>query len=588
MTENDPNPTPANSNLRRYTEDKDRASAAQTLANLSPEETRQVLHKLQVHQIELEMQNEELRRTRVELEASRARYYDLYDLAPVGYVTLNASGLILEANLTAGGLLGLAKGVLLKQLLTRFIVPEDQDIYSRQRQQLFETGAPQVCELRLTHAGATPIWVQLEMTSTQDPATGSGQAADDAPVCRAVMSNITPRKQAEQVLRERVETHAYEQAKLLEISHTLAASLEFQPGVLLDQLRGLIGYTQAGIFTLEDSALIVVAMRGSQQLEQSRPFRVHLKGPEILAALFNAHQPICIADVWSDSPPAVSVRSLLEDGAAALLKGMRSWMWIPLAVKGRLLGGLGLAHEAQNYFHPHHADLALRAAYQAAIAIINAELYGHAQALAAMEERQRLAHSLHDAINQSLFSAGLIAEVLPRLWERDQAEARRSLEDLRRLIHGAQAEMRTLLVELRPSMLIDSNLSDLLRLLGSAFSGRTNIPVAINITGEQIPPSQVQVAFYRICQEALNNVAKHARASQVEINLIQEEAVTELRVHDDGQGFDPQQSFSGHSGLSMMREHAESVGALLSVTSQPDHGTALTLRWAQTPLREAI
>ena len=211
--------------------------------------------------------------------------------------------------------------------------------------------------------------------------------------------------------------------------------------------------------------------------KQSSPFRIHLQGPETLAALFNGHRPIRIADVWSDNPQAQFLRSLLDDGAAVLLEGMQSWMWVPLAVKGRIIGGVGVAHEKRNYFTAHHADLALSVANQAAITMVNAELYEHAQALAVLEERQRLARNLHDAVNQSLFSAGLIAEVLPRLWDRDQEEARRSLEDLRRLTRGAMAEMRALLAELRPSTLTDADLGDLLRLLGNAFTGRTNIPV---------------------------------------------------------------------------------------------------------------
>ncbi len=203
-------------------------------------------------------------------------------------------------------------------------------------------------------------------------------------------------------------------------------------------------------------------------------------------------------------------------------------MWVPLAVRGGLIGGLGVAETSKNYFTAHHADLALKVANQAAIAMNNAELYGHAQALAVLEERQRLARDLHDAVNQSLFSAGLIAEVLPRLWERDQAEARRSLEDLRRLTRGAQAEMRALLAELRPSTLTDSNLGDLLHLLGYAPSPAAPISRS-QLRHRGIHPSRrSQVAFYRVCQEALNNIAKHAKASQVEINLKQEGSCIEM------------------------------------------------------------
>ena len=116
------------------------------------------------------------------------------------------------------------------------------------------------------------------------------------------------------------------------------------------------------------------------------------------------------------------------------------------------------------------------------------DLYEKSRALAALQERQRLAQNLHDAVNQSLFSAGLIAEVLPRLWDRDQVEARQSLEDLRRLTRGALAEMRALLAELRPSVLTDSSLGDLLRQLANAFTGRTNIPVSVNIPGSMFSP----------------------------------------------------------------------------------------------------
>jgi signal transduction histidine kinase len=161
------------------------------------------------------------------------------------------------------------------------------------------------------------------------------------------------------------------------------------------------------------------------------------------------------------------------------------------------------------------------------------------------------------------------------------------LEDLRRLTRAAQAEMRALLAELRPSALTDTDLGDLLHLLGNALSGRINIPVTVKVAQEVNLPPEVQVAFYRVCQEALNNVAKHAKASQVEIDLQHEGTAIELRIRDDGKGFDPEQATSsGHYGLGMMRERAEAVGALLTVTSQPRHGTELVMHWKKELLKE--
>ena len=177
---------------------------------------------------------------------------------------------------------------------------------------------------------------------------------------------------------------------------------------------------------------------------------------------------------------------------------------------------------------------------------------------------------------------------MPRLWDRDPQEAKESLEDLRRLMRGAQAEMRALMAELRPAILTDSNLRDLLLGLGNALSGRTNLRVAVTASGEFTLPAEVQVAFYRVCQEALNNIAKHAKASRVEIDLKHEEAVVELFIRDDGQGFDVKQRLAGHYGLSMMRERAEAAGSLLTVTSQPGHGTELTIRWMKIPPTQSV
>ncbi len=170
------------------------AQPAEGYEALSPEATRQMLHELHVHQIELEMQNEELRRAQVELDAARARYFDLYDLAPVGYCILSEKGLIQQANLTAATLLGVARGALVKQPISRFILMEDQDAYYLLRKQVFETGAAQACELKLSNTDGTVFWAHLAATLAQD--------AEGAPVCRVALSDITERKQLEDQIRQ--------------------------------------------------------------------------------------------------------------------------------------------------------------------------------------------------------------------------------------------------------------------------------------------------------------------------------------------------------------------------------------------------
>jgi len=179
--------------LRKRAEQMLKADEAKPQEPPPAKETQRLIHELRVHQVELEMQNEELRRAQEELETARARYFDLYDLALVGYFELSEKGLILEANLRATILFGAPRVELLKSMLTRLIVPEDQDLYYRHRNQLFKTGETQVGELRMMKKSGAPFWARLEMTAAK--------AADGAPLCRAVLSDISERKQAEQTIK---------------------------------------------------------------------------------------------------------------------------------------------------------------------------------------------------------------------------------------------------------------------------------------------------------------------------------------------------------------------------------------------------
>jgi hypothetical protein len=164
---------------------------------------------------------------------------------------------------------------------------------------------------------------------------------------------------------------------------------------------------------------------------------------------------------------------------------------------------------------------------------------------------------------QTLFSASVIAESLPRLWERDPDKVRRGLTQLHQLTRGALAEMRALLLELRPRALVEAELGDLLQQLTEAFASRTPVKVSLTVEGQRSLPPEVQIALYRMTQEALNNVTKHARATQVTVSLRSQPEGMELRIRDDGRGFDPDRVRPGRLGLNILRGRAETIGATL-------------------------
>lgn len=213
---------------------------------LSPAEIRQLLHDLDVHRIELEMQNEDLRQAQVELSAARERYFDLYDLAPVGYCTLSKTGLVLEGNLTAALLLGLNRGDLTQRPFSRFIAAADQDVYYHCWQALWKEKTPQTCELRMVkrglqlHPESDPdqnlIWVCLEATLYQNP--------DGTEVCRCVLINISDRVRAEQELR-----HSEDRFRLMFMNAPMPYQSLDEQGNFLDVNQA---FTQALGYTREE------------------------------------------------------------------------------------------------------------------------------------------------------------------------------------------------------------------------------------------------------------------------------------------------------------------------------------------------
>ncbi len=341
-------------------------------------------------------------------------------------------------------------------------------------------------------------------------------------------------------------------------------------------IQQTFGYYHVGIGLVEGDEVVYRVGAGplwDDPTFRFKPARLKIGVDGITGWVAARREPLVVPDVGKDS------RYVWLEGSAT-----RSEIAVPIIVADQLIGVLDVESDQVNAFDSTDLAVVQTLANQTGAAIENARLYEHAQELAAMQERNRLARDLHDAVTQTLFSASLIAEALPSTWETDPNEGRALLQELRQLSRGALAEMRTLLLELRPSALVETSLGALLKQLGEATAGRGDLQVQVQIMDDYKLPVEAHIAFYRIAQEALNNIIKHARAAHVTIvyscHPSDRGETAEMSVADDGRGFEMDKVLPGHIGLGSMRERAQAIGADLSLTSELGHGTRWIVTWA--------
>lgn len=207
------------------------------------------------------------------------------------------------------------------------------------------------------------------------------------------------------------------------------------------------------------------------------------------------------------------------------------------------------------------------------------QLYEQAQELAALQERQHLARELHDSVSQVLYSMSLGSHtVLDALESKDYEQAQTSAEYVITLVEAGLTEMRALIFELRPESLATEGLVAALSRQVAVLRARHKLAVEFELEQEPDLPLEQKEALYRIAQEALHNIVKHARASTVVLRLVIQEKEVCLEIRDNGRGFETTAAYPGHLGLHSMRERAAKVGGICLVESAPGQATALSVR----------
>jgi PAS domain S-box-containing protein len=523
----------ADPDLRRRALQRLQAQDAGVQPSLSQTEARRLLHELQVHEIELEMQNEELRESRALLENLLVRYTDLFDFAPVGYFTIEPSGVIAEANLAGASLLGVERAQVIGTRFAQFVASPERTTFSGLISQVFASGAPQGCELTLLRAGKAPVCVTLDATRAQDGA-----------MCRAVLVDITARRQAQRALSE-------SEARTSSIIESAMDAI-----ITVDETQRIVAFNQAAASMFGCAAVDAVG----QTLDRFIPQR------------FRAVHPGHMQDFGTSKTTS---RSMGNPGQVDALRSNGEEFPVEAAIShakihGRqfftvILRDVTQSKRARENLERSQRDL--RALTKAANEALEAE-------------RSRVAHELHEEFGQSLTAMKMDLEAL-----RDKLPpARPDLQDralaIRAIIDGLVASTRQIASDLRPLMLDDLGLAAALEWLTQSFSQRCGIAVTLTVDNAlaQVPEPYAST-LYRIAQESLTNIARHAQASVAVMRLEMAGGCAQLTVRDNGRGIDAAElSKSDSYGLLGVRERLALLGGELNIGREAGQGTQLRVR----------
>ena len=519
-------------------------------------DSRRLLHELQVHQIELEMQNAELRQARDELEVALENYTDLYDFAPSGYFTLAATGAILQANLTGATLVGIERSRLVGQSFGRLVSAEFRPAFSTFLEQVFASGAKQSGDFELACKGQPLQFVNIE-----------AQCLLNGQECRATVVDITARRFAE--------------ATTTQLAAIVNSSSDAIIGKDLNSIitswnagaEKIFGYSAVEVLGCPISRLIP-----SDRLHEDVQIMSQIKRGESVkhfetVRLVKRGRPldmsVTVSPIWNAAGKILGASIVARDITnQKTAEAARCRLEVMTASNRKL---------EQEIIRRKTLAQTLKTSEQ------QLRQLSHEILLAQEAERKRISRELHDTVLQTLVGISVhLASLTPKSAD-NPTSLRRKIAETQLLVEKSLAMVHRFTVELRPTGLDDLGLIPALHTFMKDFMRHTGVRARLTAYAavNQLPVDMTAV-LYRVALEALNNVAIHAQASAVEVQIRKLPDWICLTITDDGKSFDVKRVLrtkgNGRLGLLGMRERLEMVGGKFSIKSTPGHGTTVTAR----------